>query len=66
MERDGQLTHLIEVKKSDDSYNSSLNYFSERLKPQQSLQLVLDLKKEKDFPTYLVRDLSQFLYSLET
>ncbi len=66
VERDGQLTHLIEVKKSDDSYNSSLNYFSERLKPQQSLQLVLDLKKEKDFPTYLVRDLSQFLYSLET
>lgn len=66
IEADGKLTHLIEIKKSDDSYNSSLNYFAQRLNPEKSLLLVLELKKQKDFEHYQVRDLSQFLYSLET
>jgi len=66
IEADGKLTHLIEIKKSDDSFNSSLNYFAQRLKPQKSLHLVLELKKEKDFEFYQMRDLSKFLRSLET
>ncbi|MFN7903892.1 MAG: ATP-binding protein [Pseudobdellovibrionaceae bacterium] len=66
VEFNGKLTHLIEIKKSDDSYNSSLNYFSERLKPERSLHLVLELNKKKDFKNYQVRDLSQFLFTLET
>lgn len=66
IECDGRLTHLIEVKKSDDGYNGNLNYFSQRLKPETSLHLVLNLKREKDFEFYQMRDLSQSLYSLET
>lgn len=66
VECDGRLTHLLEVKKSDDSFNSSLNYFAPRLKPKHSLHLVLDLKKERDFEHYQLRDLCSFLYSLET
>lgn len=66
IECDGKLTHLIEVKKSDDSFNSHLNYFAPRLKPAKSLHLVLELKKEKDFEHYQMRDLSMFLQSLET
>lgn len=66
IECDGKLTHLIEVKTSDDSYNGSLNYFAQRLKPASSLHLVLNLNREKDFEHYQVRDLSKFLYSLET
>jgi predicted AAA+ superfamily ATPase len=66
IECDGRLTHLLEIKKSDDAYNKSLNYFGPRLKPEKCLHLVLDLKKEKDFEHYQLRDLSEFLYSLET
>ncbi len=66
IEQNGTLSHLIEVKKTDDSFNSSLNYFSKRLRPKHSFHLVLDLKKEKDFESYRIRDLSVFLKSLET
>jgi uncharacterized protein len=62
----GALTHLIEVKKSDDQFNTHLNYFSQRLKPTHRLQLVYDLKRPKDFESYKVRDLSRFLMELET
>ncbi len=61
-----RLTHLIEVKKSDDNFNTHLNYFSVRLKPIHALQLVFDLKREKDFETHKIRGLTQYLFELET
>lgn len=66
IEENNQLTHLIEVKKSDDQFNPHLHYFSEKLKPKQALQLVLDLKREKDFESHKIRRLGSFLFSLET
>lgn len=66
IECNSKLTHLLEVKKSDDSFNPHLNYFSQRLNPTHCYQLVLDLKKEKDFGSHQVKDLSKFLRSLET
>lgn len=61
-----KLTYLIEVKKSDDNFNTSLNYFSLKLKPQFALQLVFELKREKDYETHKIRSLTQFLFRLET
>lgn len=61
-----QLTHLIEVKASEDSFNPSLNYFANRLFPQKSYQLVFNLNREKDYESHKVRDLSKFLANLET
>ncbi|MGZ3796663.1 MAG: ATP-binding protein, partial [Pseudobdellovibrionaceae bacterium] len=67
IEIDHQLTHLIEVKKSDDQFNPHLNYFSQRLKPEIALQLVWDLDREKDFENFKVRNLINYLQdSLET
>jgi len=66
IEENNQLTHLIEVKKSEDQFNPHLNYFAERLRPQHALQLVLDLKREKDFDTHKIRSLGRFLMNLET
>ncbi len=66
IECNGKLTHLIEVKKSDESFNSYLNYYSQKLKPQSAFHLVLDLKKERDFENYRLRDLAKFLNNLET
>lgn len=66
IERNGKLTHLIEIKKSETDYNTHLNYYAERLKPEKSLHLVLELKKEKDYENYQMRDLCRFLMELET
>jgi len=66
IEEDNKLTHLIEIKKSDDQFNPNLNYYSKKLSPQFALQLVLDLKNEKDYETFQVRRLGKFLVGLET
>ncbi len=66
IEENNQLTHLIEVKKAGDQFNTSLNYFSLRLKPKHAIQLVLNLKQEKDFKTHQIRQLGKYLLSLET
>jgi predicted AAA+ superfamily ATPase len=60
------LTHLIEVKSSDDAFNTSLNYFSGSLKPQKALQVVKNLKREKHYDTHKIVGLIDFLTSLET
>lgn len=65
IEVDAKLTHLIEVKTSDDNFNPHLEYFSQRLKPKNAIQLVLNLQREKDFKNHQVRDLSKFLMTLE-
>ena len=66
IEENGSLTHLIEVKKSEDGFNPNLNYFSLRLQPTKALQLVWDLKREKDYETFEVKDLALYLSKLET
>jgi uncharacterized protein len=66
IEQDNLLTHLIEVKKSDDQFNLHLNYYSDRLKPQFALQLVWNLKREKDFENHSIKNLVNFLSQLET
>ncbi len=66
IEENGRLTHLIEVKKSEDGFNPNLNYFSLRLQPTKALQLVWDLKREKDYETFEVKDLALYLSKLET
>ncbi len=66
IEEGQKITHLIEVKTSDDQLNTSLNYYSKKLKATQALQLVLNLKREKDFEYFKMRDLHQFLFDLET
>jgi predicted AAA+ superfamily ATPase len=66
IEEGSKLTHLIEVKTSEDDYNVNLNYFSQRLKPEIALHLVLNLKQEKDFESYKLRSLAPFLAKLET
>lgn len=42
---DNKLVDLIEVKLSDTDISTSLKYYSERLKPQNTIQIVGDLKK---------------------
>ncbi|MBP9888447.1 MAG: ATP-binding protein [Leptospiraceae bacterium] len=44
--KDKKLESLIEVKWSDDEISKNLVYYSEKLKPKQSLQLVANLKRE--------------------
>ena len=66
IEEDRNLTHLIEVKSSDDNFNGSLNYFSLSLKPKLCLQIVRHLKRTKDFKSHQVLKLTDFLASLET
>ncbi len=61
-----KLKFLIEVKKSDDHFNTNLNYFSLRLKPEKALQLVFELKREKDYKTHQIVQLTKFLSRLET
>ena len=44
--KDNKLFALIEVKLSDDKISKSLQYYSERLNPKHSIQIVSDLKQE--------------------
>lgn len=66
IEKNGALTHLIEVKTSEESFNKNLNYFSNRLSPEQCVHLVYNLRQKKDYENYKVRDLSEYLFKLET
>lgn len=45
--RDGELTHLIEVKLSDNKVSPSLKYFAERFKAVEAIQLVHNLKQNE-------------------
>ena len=65
IEEKNKISHLLEVKKSDDQFNTSLNYYSQKLKPDHALQLVLRLGREKDFENFKIRHLHEFLMNLE-
>jgi predicted AAA+ superfamily ATPase len=66
IEENGKLSHLIEIKMSDDSFNPALNYFTKRLKPTNSFHLVHNLARPKSYEVYEVQELGQYLKKLET
>jgi predicted AAA+ superfamily ATPase len=55
---------LIEVKTSDTEISKSLRYYTERLRPQESLQLVLKLTRPQDKSGIKVLPLGPWLESL--
>lgn len=63
--RDYKLEKLIEVKLSDSSLSRSLKYFSERLSPDESVQLVFNLKSNKQYDQIKIKDLTDYLFNLE-
>ncbi len=54
---------LIEVKWSDDQISKNLIYYSEKIKPLKSLQLVANLKREYQKNKLEVRDACDYLFS---
>lgn len=66
IEDDQAISHIIEVKKSDDNLSLPLNYLKERIHPKHCLQLVFDLKREREVNKIKITDLSKFLSRLET
>jgi len=54
---------LIEVKYNEDSLSKSLNYYSNKLKPKKSTQIVATLKKAYDKNG--IRVTNPFLYFSE-
>lgn len=66
IEDNAKLSHLIEVKKSDDNFNNHLDYYVKKLQPTHAIQLVWDLKREKDYESHEIRDLVKYLKNLET
>ena len=46
--RNRRVQWLIEVKTSDGAIGSALNYYSRKLRPKESLQLVLDLERAQE------------------
>jgi uncharacterized protein len=66
IERDYKLEKLIEVKLSSDALSRPLKYFTEKLNPEKALQIVFNLKREKQFDNIKIRNLTDYLYGLET
>lgn len=59
-----QVHWLIEVKASDDNPSSSLRYYSEKLRPRESLQLVLNLDRAREKSGIKVLSLGKWLEEL--
>ena len=55
---------LIEVKTSDDEISSSLRYYTAKLQPKQSLQLVLNLHRPQEKSGIKLVPLGAWLESL--
>jgi predicted AAA+ superfamily ATPase len=64
LSEDGNVTDCIEVKKSDDTVSSALRFFQEQLPGATCLQIVADLKRDKDSVGVKVRKASSFLAGL--
>ena len=64
--KDYQVEYLIEVKLKDNKVSKNLRYFHDLLKPANSIQLVYELKQEQQFDEIKVKDLTKFLFGLET
>lgn len=61
---DRRVHWLIEVKAADDTPSAHLRYFHERLKPQQSLQLVQRLSRPQERSGVRIRPLGAWLDAL--
>ncbi len=57
---DGELVALIEVKLTNTQLSSSLRYYTEKLRPHQSVQIVGDLKQPYHKDGILVTDPTRF------
>jgi hypothetical protein len=55
---------LIEVKASDDNPSTSLRYYTEKLRPHQSLQLVLNLDRTQEKSGIKILPLGKWLEEL--
>lgn len=62
--KDFKLEQLIEVKLSDNKLSNALKYFSNKLNVKDSVQIVLNLKQEKQYNEIKIVDLVKFLYNL--
>ncbi|MBT4790520.1 MAG: ATP-binding protein [Halobacteriovoraceae bacterium] len=65
IERNFMLEKLIEVKMSDDNLSKPLKYFTDKLTPRESTQIVFNIKQNKQYYEIKVRDLTTYLYNLE-
>jgi len=61
---DRRIQWLIEVKTSDDTPSGHLRYFNERLRPQQALQLVLQLARAQERSGVRIQPLGPWLDAL--
>jgi len=66
IERDFKLEKLIEVKMSDDNRSKPLKYFTDKLNPKESIQIVFNIKQDKQYQEIKIKDLTTFLFNLET
>ena len=57
---DNQIINLIEVKQSDQKISSSLLYYSDKLKPKNTVQLVANLKEPFHHKDVLVTNLYDY------
>jgi len=64
LSRKGQATHLIEVKSSDDSPSLSLVMMARKLPEASALQLVQNLRREKQEDNILITSAGQWLAQL--
>jgi len=55
---------LIEVKTSDDNPSTSLKYYTEKLRPHESLQLVLNLERPQEKAGIKILPLGKWLEGL--
>ena len=58
------LRWLIEIKASDDNVSTSLKYYTQKLNPTESLQLVLNLARPQEKSGIKLEPLSQWLERL--
>jgi predicted AAA+ superfamily ATPase len=63
--KDGQVVELIEAKLSDKEISSSLTYYSEKLNPNRSLQIVANLKNSYNRGKLQVQSAIESLCSLD-
>lgn len=63
--RDDQLTHCIEVKLSDSEPSGNLRYFQNKISDVSMVQLVHNLRQEKDVNNILIRSAGKWLSELD-
>ncbi|MGH8229973.1 MAG: hypothetical protein ACREU3_19055, partial [Steroidobacteraceae bacterium] len=62
--RERRVEWLIEIKTGDDGPSTALGYYAKKLRPRQSLQLVLDLDREQERSGIKILPLGRWLEDL--